>query len=189
MDHYQIIAERFQGTLESAAMSVDQLADPIASAAELSTQALLQDRKIISCGSGVDAALAQLLCTSLLYSVGEERPALPALNICTDNSIPGSIPAAGRFSHSLRALGQEGDVLLAISSSLDPDPAILEALRCANDRGMTSLTLCAGAALADAHFSIAVNGTCRRTVVELHTMVLQTLCQLIEANLFGIGHS
>ena len=66
MDYYQIIAERFQGTLESVAMSVDQLAGPIGQASELLTGSLLQDRKIIVCGNGVDAALAQLFTTCLM---------------------------------------------------------------------------------------------------------------------------
>ncbi|WP_170287279.1 D-sedoheptulose-7-phosphate isomerase [Halioglobus maricola] len=187
MDHYQIIAERFQNTLESAAMSVDQLADPIASACELITQALLQDRKIISCGAGVDAALSQLFSNSLLYSLGEERPALPAISLGWDAGASPTAPAAHRFSHTLRALGQEGDVLLTISSA-EPDPSVISALEVAGERGMTTVALCNANDIPDAMFSITINGTTRRTVVELHTMVLQTLCELIEASLFGTGH-
>ncbi len=59
MDYYQIISNNFQDTIETIALSVDALAEPVGSASELMVQALLADRKIIACGNGVDATLAQ----------------------------------------------------------------------------------------------------------------------------------
>ena len=53
-----IIAEHFQGTMETISMAVDDLADPLDRGSELITRALLEDRKIVACGIGVDAALA-----------------------------------------------------------------------------------------------------------------------------------
>lgn len=89
MDHYQIIAENFQDTIETIAMSVDTLADTIEKGSQLMGEALLADRKIITCGNGVDGALAQLFTCNLLNRFEADRPALPALTLGTDHtSIP-----------------------------------------------------------------------------------------------------
>ncbi len=74
-DDYQIIATSFQRVIETVAMAVDDLAAPIARAVGLLTGCLLQDGKIIVCGNGVDASLAQLLSSNLLGCFGPPRPA------------------------------------------------------------------------------------------------------------------
>lgn len=194
MDYYQIIAERFQGTLESVAMSVDQLASPVGRASELLTGSLLQDRKIIVCGAGMDAALAQLFTTGLLDSLDQERPALPALNISSDGPSLGAIGDSEgqeyRYSRQLQALGQAGDTLLLINSSnggaaaaqavqaaLERDMQVA-LLTASNDRQLPALVPATGA-------TITVDAPLRSRVLEIHTMVLLALCQLIEFGLFG----
>ena len=78
MDHYQIIAGNFQSTIQTIAESVDALAEPVGLASTLMVNALLQD-KIIACGNGVDATLAQLFTCNLISRFEHDRPALPAL--------------------------------------------------------------------------------------------------------------
>lgn len=194
MDYYPIIAERFQGTLESVAMSVDQLAGPIGQASELLTGSLLQDRKVMICGAGADAALAQLFTTCLLASLDQERPALPALNISGDGPSLGAIGDSEghdcRYSRQLQALGQAGDSLLLINSggggeapaqaihaAIDRDMQIV-LLTDSNDRQLPALMPTTGA-------TITVDAPLRSRVLEVHTMVLLALCQLIEIGLFG----
>ena len=114
MDDYQLIAERFQGTIESIAMSVDTLAAPISQASELMTQTLLRDGKIVTCGNGVDSAQAQLFAASLLCALEQERPALPALHIGSDSASLTAIAAESSseiYARQLRGLGQDGDDL------------------------------------------------------------------------------
>ena len=65
-------------------MSVDLLANRWPKVAALLTSALLADRKIIACGNGPDAALAQLFASKLLDRFEQERPALPALALAAD---------------------------------------------------------------------------------------------------------
>ena len=192
MDYYQIIAERFQGTLENVAMSVDQLADPIGQASEYMSAVLLQDRKIVVCGNGVDAALAQLFSTSLLGYLDNERPALPALNLSADSAsltAIASIEGIGQgYSRQIRALGQDGDLLLLINSGNEDLAAAVEA---ALERNMPVVLLSNRddttlPRLVEGHgVTISADTGCRSRVVEVHTMVLQTLCQLIEISLFG----
>jgi phosphoheptose isomerase len=192
VDYYQIIAERFQGTMENVAMSVDQLADPIGQASEYMSAVLLQDRKIIACGNGVDAALAQLFSTSLLGYLDDERPALPALNLSADGaSLTATASIEGlrqSYSRQIRALGQAGDLLLLINSGSEDLAGAVEAALERNmpvvllsNRNDTTLP-----PLVDGNgVTISVDSGSRSQVVEIHTMVLQTLCQLIEITLFG----
>jgi len=100
MDYYQIIANNFQATIETIALSVDQLAEPIAQASQLMTQALLEDHKILACGNGADAALAQLFTCNLLNHFARERPALPALTLAGDSA---SITAIAHSDEKLTA--------------------------------------------------------------------------------------
>lgn len=194
MDYYQTIAERFQETMGNIAMSVDQLAGPITEASEHITQTLLADRKIFVCGLGVDSALAQLFATAMLGNLDQERPALPVFNLSADvasaSAVAHSDAPREAFAHQLRALGQDGDLLLLICSG--PGSASLEAAtEAARERNMHTVLLSnettlqlqdqAGAGVT----TIAALGQRRSHVVELHTMILQILCQLIELNLFG----
>ena len=90
MDHYERIATHCQDTIESIAMSVDQLAGGLEDAAALMTTALLADGKLIACGNGADAALAQLFVCQLLGRheqdevvlslVAEEGPAVGVIS-------------------------------------------------------------------------------------------------------------
>ena len=60
MNYYQLIADNFQSTIETIAMSADTLADAIERGSQLMSTCLIGDHKIIACGNGVDAVLALL---------------------------------------------------------------------------------------------------------------------------------
>ena len=85
------------------------------------TRCLLEDGKILSCGNGGSAADAQHFSSELLNRFELERPGLPALALTTDSSTLTSIANdyafVEIFAKQVRALGQPGDVLLAISTS------------------------------------------------------------------------
>jgi len=197
MDYYQIIANNFQATIETIALSVDQLAEPIADASQMMTQALLEDHKILACGNGADAALAQLLTSNLLNHFARERPALPALTLAGDSAsitaIAHSDGLEETFSRQVRALGQPGDILLCISSSVAAGN-IARAMQAARERDMSIIILSNGAdteltgLLAAADIELPVSAARRASVVELHTMVLHALCELVDHNLFGPDH-
>ena len=193
MDDYQLIAERFQGTIESIAMSVDTLAAPISQASELMTQTLLRDGKIVTCGNGVDSAQAQLFAASLLCALEQERPALPALHIGSDSASLTAIAAESSseiYARQLRGLGQDGDALLLVSSG-EAGPALAGAVAAAHDRNMRVIALSnttdtsLPGLLLDSDELLLVEARVRSQTIELQTMVLLCFCQLIEHKLFG----
>jgi D-sedoheptulose 7-phosphate isomerase len=194
MDYYQIIANNFQTTIETIALSVDDLAQVIEQGSHLMTQALLADRKIIACGNGVDAALAQLFACNLLDRFEEDRPALPALTLGTDHASMTAIAESGSFndifSRQVRAFGQAGDVLLCISSGSGATN-LSRAVHAAQDRNMGVIVMSnaqdatLGALLRADDVELRVNARRQARIVELHTMTIHNFCELIDHNLFG----
>jgi phosphoheptose isomerase len=194
MDYYQIISNNFQATIETIALSVDTLAEPVGRASELMVRALLEDRKIIACGNGVDAALAQMFTCNLISRFEHERPALPALALNSDGACLTAIAHTGGlndiYSRQLRALGQAGDVLLCISSTGDANN-LLRAVQAAHERNMAVVALSnatdgeLGTLLQADDVEIRIDSLRRPRVAELHTMTINCLCELIEHSLFG----
>ena len=57
MDNYQVITSGFRETIELISVSVDGLVEHIQGASELCIEALLQEKKILTCGNGGGAAV------------------------------------------------------------------------------------------------------------------------------------
>jgi phosphoheptose isomerase len=194
MDYYKIIADNFQSTIETIALSVDTLAEPIERASQLMVRALLEDRKILACGNGVDGALAQLFASNLLSRFEHDRPALPALALNSDGASLTAIAQSGGindvYSRQLRALGQGGDILLCINSA-GTTGNLLRAIQAAHERNMAVIALSNGAdgelstLLQAEDVELRIDATRPPRVVELHTMSIHCLCELIEHSLFG----
>ena len=125
--------------LLTAALADGAMLDAAARAADLVTDALLTGRKLLLAGNGGSAADAQHLAAELVVRFKKARNALPAIALTTDSSI---LTAIGNdlgfeqlFARQILALGQPGDVLLAISTS-GRSPNILGACRAARERKM-----------------------------------------------------
>lgn len=194
MDHYQRIAGNFQQAIELIAMSVDELAQPIERGSQMMTDALLNDRKIIACGNGPDGALAQLFVSNLLNRFEHERPALPAISLGLDATSLTAIATTNGveniFARALSALGQEGDILLCISSG-GSHGNLAKTIQLAQDRNMTVVVLSnvdneqLSALIRAEDVELQVSTQRQPRIVELHTMIIQCLCEMIELNLFG----
>jgi len=194
MNHYRIIAATFQDTIETISLSVDTLAEGIERGSALMVEALLGDRKVISCGNGADAALAQLFTCNLLDRFDDDRPALPALTLGTDHSSLTAIARSGGlddvFSRQLYALGQDGDVLLCFNTRGYAEN-LVRAVHTARERNIGIIVLSHDG---DAGFDttpekqevfIGIKATHHARLVELYTTVIHCFCGLIDYNLFG----
>lgn len=174
--------------------AAEALAPEIARAAELMATTLVRDGKILSCGNGGSASDAQHFSGELLGRFEMERPGLPAVALTTDTStltaVANDYSFEEIFSKQVRALGQSGDVLLAISTSGNSEN-VLRAVTAAHDRGLTVIALTGGSggtiaeALEPTDIEIRVpsSRTCR--IQETHIVVIHCLCDLIDATILG----
>src|SRR6478735_2948993 len=144
MDLVKRISENLSESAHLKLQSMDALARPIAAGAERMVQCLRLDGKILACGNGGSAADCQHFAAELLNRFEMERPGLAAMALTTDSSTMTSIANDYSFeqifSKQVRALGQRGDVLLAISTSGN-SKNVMEAILAAHEREMTVVAL------------------------------------------------
>jgi len=188
------IRQQFEDSAELKRTAAAVLAEPIARAVELMTGALSADRKILLCGNGGSAADSQHMAAELVGRFERERPELAAIALTTDSSI---LTAVGNdygydqvFARQVRALGRDGDVLVAISTSGN-SVSILNAVQAAQERGLSvvALTGRGGGKLGqmlrehDIHLCAPHERTAR--IQELHLLMVHCLCDGIDASLLG----
>lgn len=188
------IQQHFTDSVATKLAARDALADPIAAAADLMVEALSNGNKILACGNGGSAADCQHFAAELVGRFERERPELPAIALTTDSSI---LTAVGNdynfdviFSKQVRALGHEGDVLLAITTSGNSGN-VLAAIEAAHQRGMHVIALTGkgggkvGDALGelDVHICVPADRTAR--IQEVHLLTIHCLCDLIDSALLG----
>src|SRR3954462_8293014 len=116
----------------------------IARAGEALGGALKSGRKALACGNGGSAADAQHFAAELIGRFERERPGLPAVALSTDTSVLTAIANDYSFeqifSKQVWALGQPGDVLLAISTSGN-SANVIAAIEAAHEREMIVVAL------------------------------------------------
>ena len=188
------IKHMFQTSIETKQQSLTVLPQVIENASLMMVSALLNEGKILACGNGGSAGDAQHFSSEMLNRFERERPSLPAIALTTDTSTITSIANDYSyeeiFSKQIRALGQEGDVLLAISTSGN-SANVVQAIHAAHDRNMhvVALTGRDGGQIAplllpdDVEIRVPSNVTAR--VQEVHLLAIHCLCDLIDHQLFG----
>lgn len=168
----------------------------IAQGAQVLISALLNDRKILACGNGGSAADAQHFSSELLNRFETERPGLPAVALTTDSSTITSIANDYNFedifAKQVRALGQPGDVLLAISTSGN-SANVIRAVQAAHERDMpvVALTGREGGEITtlmnNNDVNICVPGSSTARIQEMHIIAIHCVCDLIDLQLLGQG--
>jgi len=182
---------------ESAAVhreALDTLALPIAAAIDVLFGALANGSRILACGNGGSAADAQRFAAMLVGGFERERPGLPAIALSANTSV---VTAIGNdsafeeiFSKQVRALGQAGDVLLAISTSGN-SVNVLAAIQEAHEREMIVIALTGDGggvisemlSATDIHICVPSSRTAR--IQEVHLLTIHCLCDGIDAMLLG----
>jgi D-sedoheptulose 7-phosphate isomerase len=190
----QRILAHFQESVELKQKSGPLLVQPISQAIELMFNALSNGNKILTCGNGGSAGDAQHFAAELVGRFERERFPLPAISLSTDTSI---ITAIGNdysfddiFRKQVQALGQAGDILLAISTSGN-SKNVLAAAEAALEREMRVVALTGkdGGALgrllseADVHINVPHARTAR--IQEVHLVAIHSICDGLDVALFG----
>ncbi|KTD36465.1 DnaA initiator-associating factor for replication initiation [Legionella nautarum] len=188
------IRQLFGISIEAKIAVADALSSQIAKAGLRLVNCLLNDGKILICGSGGSAANCLHFSASMINHFEVERPALPIIALTADMAVLTSIANDGHydqvFARQIQGLGQEGDVLIALSTSGNAD-CILHAVNAANDRGMDTIALSGrdGGVLSNhlgpEDIELRVQGDNAARIHETHLFILHCFCDLIDQSLFG----
>ena len=167
----------------------DQNLQNIAEAAQALSKALSNNKKVISCGNGGSHCDAMHFAEELSGRFRDNRPALAAMCI----SDASHMSCVGNdygfdyiFSRGVEALGQEGDVLLAISTSGN-SKNIIEAVKAAKQKNMHVIALTGKnggklAEICDHEIRVSHQGYADR-IQEIHIKVIHILILHIEKSL------
>ena len=195
MDLIERISQQFHDSAQTKLDAVELLAAPISDAVQSMVACLVNNGKILACGNGGSAADAQHFAAELVGRFEAERQELAAIALTTDSSILTAIANDYSFNviyaKQVRALGQPGDVLLAISTSGN-SPNVIEAVHAAHEREMRVVALTGkgggeiGALLGpdDVHLCVPADRTAR--IQEVHLLTLHCLCDGIDCLFLGI---
>jgi D-sedoheptulose 7-phosphate isomerase len=163
----------------------------IAQAAEATAKSLRAGGKLLVAGNGGSAADAQHVAAEFVSRLCQDRPAMRAVALTTDTS---SLTAIGNdygyelvFSRQLEALGQRGDIFMAISTSGN-SPNILRALEFSRQMGITTVGLTgqSGGKMAPlCDLCICVPSGVTMHIQEAHLALEHMFCMLAERAYFG----
>lgn len=190
------IKSNFTESIQTKIAASEAIAVPIEQAGMIMVQALLGEKKILSCGNGGSAGDAQHFSSELLNRYETERPSLPAIALTTDSSTITSIANDYSyeevFSKQIRALGNPGDVLLAISTSGN-SKNVIKAIEAAVARDMPIIALTGrdggdiAGLLGENDVEIRVPSARTARIQEVHLLVIHCLCEIIDTTLFPEG--
>jgi phosphoheptose isomerase len=171
---------------EGARVRTDLDVTAIARAAELVRDAVLAGKKVLLCGNGGSAADAQHIAAELVGRFVLERRPLAAIALTTDTSALTAIANDYGYDHvfarQVEALGAEGDVLIAITTS-GTSKNVVAAAAAARARGMkiVGLTGARGAAfVAGCDAGVAVPSAVTARIQECHITIGHLLCEVVD---------
>ena len=165
--------------------------ETVVEAGRITAEAMKAGRKLMVCGNGGSAADAQHLVAEFVSRLTVDRPALRAIALTTDTSI---LTAIGNdysydnvFERQVEAIGQEGDVLMAISTSGNSKNCA-KALKLARKMGIHTLAYTGnkGGAMAElAGLNVIVPSDTTMNIQESHLALEHIFCMVVERYYFG----
>jgi len=178
--------ERILREHEEVARGLYSLAPDIARAAQAIQAALRGGGRVLLCGNGGSAADAQHIAAELVGRFARERGAWPALALNTNGAV---LTALGNdygfdkvFARQVEALGEKGDVLVALSTS-GRSTNVLLACDAARSKGMYVLGLTGadgGELKSRCNLCLCVPSKSTPRVQEMHILIGHILCDLVE---------
>lgn len=193
MDMTSRMTSHFDDALDTFKAARD-MAPALADAVDLLFDALANNARILACGNGGSAADAQHFIAELVGRFERERLPLAGITLSADTSILTAVSNDYGydtiFERQVNALGQPGDILVAISTSGN-STNVIKAIEAAHDRDMAVIALTGkgGGQIAhmlqptDIHLCVPAERTMR--IQEVHIVLLHALCDGIDALLLG----
>jgi len=166
--------------------------EDIEKAAEMMVAAAENGRMIFWCGNGGSAADAQHMAAELMGGLrSHDRPAIKSIALTTDSSFitawANDTDYESIFSRQIEGLGNEGDVLIAISTSGN-SKNVIKAIEACKDKGISVIVLTGKSGgvlkeLGDVTISIPSDDTQR--IQEGHLLTEHILCEMVEKSVIG----
>jgi len=172
--------------------SYDKNSENLNKAIFMLNEALLTGKKILIFGNGGSAADAQHMAAELVVRFKLNRPAYPAIALTTDTSI---LTSCGNdysfdkiFSRQIEALGNNGDVAIAISTSGN-SKNILEGIKTARKKGLYIIGLSGnnGGKMKNM-CDILIDAKSKETmfIQQVHIAFIHLICDAVEKRLTGV---
>ena len=168
-----------------------KLHEVLVDAAQETAKSLKAGHKLMVAGNGGSAADAQHLVAEFVSRLVKDRPALRAVALTTDSSI---LTAVGNdygyectFARQIEALGQPGDIFLAISTSGN-SPNILRALELAHSTGIITIGLTGdrgGRMVELCDYCLGMPSDLTMKIQEAHLALEHIFCLLVEQIYFA----
>lgn len=185
----QRIQDQFQASIHTLVDAVDLLSEPIERSVRMLTDCLMQEGKILTCGSGASGLSARHAAAILVDKLEQDRPGLAAL-VLSDAGAAMSDAAGPDFARQVAALGQPGDILLAVSA-FGHSRSVVEAVRAAQERDMSVIVLVGGEGgplaeiLREEDVLICAPADSPARIHETQLLVIHCLCDGIDFLLLG----
>ena len=167
------------------------LAPDIVTVAEHIINTLRNGGKVLTCGNGGSAADAQHFAAELVGRYRRERPGWSAIALTVDPSVLTSLcndyGFEQIFARQVQALGRQGDILVAISTS-GRSKNVLAAVETASTLGIRTVGLTGQGTsqlgeIVDHHLPIPSTNTA--FIQQAHIAVIHIICELVEERLSG----
>jgi D-sedoheptulose 7-phosphate isomerase len=195
MEPIDRVRDNFKENIDLNMKTFDVLAQSVLQAVQIMAACLLNEKKVLSCGNGSSAAEALRFTGLMLNRFEMERPGLPAIALTANSasltSIADDYQFADIFSKQIRAIGQPGDVLIAITPSGESHN-IIHAIDAAHEREMNIIAITGreGGQLADLiqenDVELRVPSWSTARIQEMHTLIVNCLCDLLDHQLLGL---
>jgi len=188
----EAIRELFGESLRVKQVFLAEQTAALEQAVDVVASALGAGRKLLLFGNGGSAADAQHIAAEFVGRFMVERRALPAIALTTDTS---ALTAIGNdygfdevFARQVRALGQKGDVALAISTS-GRSPNVMKAVAACKEIGVRTVGLTGGdggdlAKAVDVSLRVSASKLSAR-IQETHILIGHVICELVDRRLLG----
>ena len=194
MDLFDRINGHFSTSIELKIQAMPRLVPQIIKAGRLMAICLQQKHKILSCGNGGSADLAQHFSSELVNRFETERPGLAAVALTTDTSALTSIANDYAFdqvfARQVQALGQAGDILLALTTS-GVSSSVVKAIEVTRAQKMLVILLSGrdggktATLLKENDVEIRVPSLSTARIQEVHLLIVHCLCDVIDQVLFA----
>jgi len=183
---YHILSDAFERHAATIEKSLSSVMPAVQQGADMLLDVLKKNRTLLICGNGGSAADSQHFAAEWICRYREDRPPLSAIALSTDTS---ALTAIGNdysfediFSRQVEALGAEGDVLVAFTTS-GQSKNILKAIKKAKAKNMAVIALTGErgrdiGSIADIAVVIPSSETAR--IQEVHQVIYHAWCEYID---------